>query len=164
MLRPLDRTAQFTAMCIAASLVVASTDISAGPNPVSTANVLAIQSLVAEFLEPTSSPASSASTAPLNVLVVQRLLSGVSAPDESEPSEATPTSWALIPAPPRGLSMEAIPVARLLDVPGRADEGRRKQVQPFPPPPLSRVVERYRMMLTPHAPPRIDIASELRFV
>lgn len=163
-LRQLGRTAQFTAICVAASLVVASTDISARTQPVSTANILAIQSLVADFLEPAPSADSSASTSALSVLEVQRLLSGISEPDESEPSKAAPTSWALTPAPLRGLSMEAIPVARLLEVPRSEDEGRQQQVQPFPPPPLSRVLERYRMMLTPHAPPQFAKVAELRLV
>lgn len=154
--RQMGRIAQFTAICVAASLVVASTDTCAATQPASAAEILAIQSLVADILDPAPSSDSPSSTSALSVLEVQRLLSGISEPDESEPSKAAPTSWALPPAPLRGLSMEAIPVARLLEVPRSEDEGYRQRVQPFPPPPLSRVLERYRMMLTPHAPPQFS--------
>jgi len=153
-LRQMGRIAQFTAFCVAASLVVASTDICAATQPACAAEILAIQSLVADILDPAPSSDSPSSTSTFSVLDVQRLLSGLSDSEEGQPSTAIPTWWALSPAPLRGTSLEATPIARLIEVPRSEDEGCRQRVQPFPPPPLSRVLERYRMMLTPHAPPQ----------
>jgi hypothetical protein len=155
-LRQMGRIGQFTAICVAASLVVASTDICAATQPASTAEILAIQSLVADILGPAPSSDSPSSTSAFSVLDVQRLLSGLSESDEGQPSTAMSDWWALSPAPLRGTSLEATPIARLIEVPRAEEEGRQQRVQPFPPPPLSRVLERYRMMLTPHAPPQFS--------
>lgn len=152
----IGRAAPMTAFCLAASLVVASTGNRVTTVETNAVEVLAIQSLVAHILDPaTPSPAPS-STVPYSVLDVQRLLSGLSDSEEGQPSSVAPDWWALSPAPLRGTSIEAAPVARLIEVPRSEDEGFRQRVQPFPPPPLSRVLERYRMMLTPHAPPQFS--------
>lgn len=151
--RQMGRFARAIAICVAASLVVASTDICTATQEARTAEILAIQSLVADILAPVSSAGNPSSIEASTVLDVQRLLSGISESDEGPASTTLPVWWALSPAPLRGLSLDAASVTRLIEVPRAADEGRQQQVQPFPPPPLSRVMERYRMMLTPHAPP-----------
>ncbi len=154
--RQMGRIAQFTAICVATSLVVASTDTCAASQPASTAEILAIQSLVADILDPAPSSDSPSSTSAFSVLDVQRLLSGLSNSDEGQPSTVMPDWWALSPAPLRGASIDAALASRRIEVPRSEDEGYRQRVQPFPPPPLSRVLERYRMMLTPHAPPQFS--------
>jgi hypothetical protein len=113
----MGRIGQFTAICVAASLVVASTDICAATQPASTAEILAIQSLVADILGPAPSSDSPSSTSAFSVLDVQRLLSGLSESDEGQPSTAMSDWWALSPAPLRGTSLEATPIARLIEVP-----------------------------------------------
>ena len=120
------------------------------------ADVLAIQSLVAEVLDPALTPRAGADSALSTVLDVQRLLGGTPDAGQRQRSPEAPVCWAVTSAPLRGdlPDFTPMPLVRSVEVPRSAAEGLQQQVQPFPPPALSRVLERYRMMLTPHAPPR----------
>lgn len=139
--------------CMALNTPVFNTDIvESAP-----ADVLALQSLVAEVLKPSAPPPHPPTNGLSTVLDVQRLLGDTSGAEQQQSSGEASQCWALAPANHRGHVSELAPTPplRVIEVPRTSDEGLLQQVQPFPPPPLSRVLERYRMRLTPHAPPKI---------
>ena len=146
-------TATLTA-CMALNTPVLSADVlESAP-----ADVLALQSLVAEVLKPPPPSPHRPTNALCTVLDVQRLLGDSSGAEQQQcPTDAS-RCWALAPPCHRGPFLELASTLPLrgIEIPRTSEEGLQQQVQPFPPPRLSRVLERYRMRLTPHAPPRIS--------
>lgn len=117
------------------------------------AQVLAIQSLVVELInDPTASNVSGTAELP-TILEIQRLFLGLSDPPDLPTHRGQPASLAISPSSTRMALPDAIPLVRLTEIPRAASEGERQQVHLSPPPRLSRDMERYRMKLTPHAPP-----------
>lgn len=116
--------------------------------------VLALQSLVAGMVNPAVATHNDGD-APNSVLDVQRLLGGATGANQKQSPVASNDSWAIAPALYRGDLPDPSPtaMARVVEIPRTSEEGLRQRVEPVAPPPLSRAVERYRLMLTPHAPP-----------
>ena len=118
--------------------------------------VLAIQFLVAGMLNPETTPRVDGN-APMSVLDVQRLLGGASGAKQKQLPFESCDFWSVAPAIQRGDVTVSAPlmVTRNVEIPRTSEEGIRQRVEFFAGPSLSRVMERYRMMLTPHAPPVI---------
>lgn len=116
--------------------------------------VLALQSLVADLVVDVSLP-QRADTTPMSVLDVQRLLGDSTGARQKQTPINTFDSWAVAQASHR----EGIPdpfltmAARVVVVPRSPDEGLQQRVAFCEAPPPKRDAERYRMKLTPHAPP-----------
>lgn len=148
------RWSHLLTVTLTACLFMNTPGLAAPAAEVESREVLALQSLVAGMVNPAAAPLRHGN-APMSVLDVQRLLGGGSGASKKQAPVATYDSWAVAPALHRGALPDPAPTAatRTVEIPRTSEEGLRQRVESFAPPPLSRAVERYRMMLTPHAPP-----------